>query len=223
MNRFVWACSLLVCVAMNAPEAATLDVDVTGTVEGLRPNIGASSIDTAIVGAQAINGLAFDWNLELDTSTQTVLNDLLGIGSDAGITYQIATSGSGVGVKFLSDGFQVVGYPSGPSVTDATTGVVYTLPPDANIFSLDFQGPMPADGSLPSDLTGFLPASGETFSGPSQFMYGVLDLNITAASANGVQFYSAPAPVPLPASAWLLLGGFGGLGFLGRTRRLSID
>jgi hypothetical protein len=38
-------------------------------------------------------------------------------------------------------------------------------------------------------------------------------------SSVGGAFYSTPAPVPLPAAAWLLLSGLAGLGFVARRRQ----
>lgn len=140
--------------------------------------------------------------------------------SSADFSYNISFSPDG-----FNDGFNSSIATSGTNAFFATSTGNFTWPNEAGntlrtTFSFDFGAPLPAAPATYDELADALaqPGLSLTFRTNGDFLFS---------TAPGIAFdeYSAElavSAIPLPASIWLLLSGFGGLALLKR-RRVSIQ
>lgn len=138
------------------------------------------------------------------------------VAGSIGSANQVFSAAAGLGFNALS--VNITGPNTGTGSYFSLTGV--TVNGEA---AGDFTGAMPPDArtTVTSIISGFaLSGSTITLLGTLNY-FGPLGTNISAEQAAVNVKFGEFAPIPLPAAAWLLLAGIGGLGMVSRRRRAA--
>jgi PEP-CTERM motif-containing protein len=225
--------SLVACTALAAPIAAhagTITYDFTGTVDsatGVYSGAGSIITGSFTLDFSAANPSQSGGTVGSSTGTWSAL-------AYGGGAYDLATPGALVFASSLSSGAVSYGPPGAPSSNGSDSFIVGGVQGSGYYWQsgdVEFSSPATdsytysevqllggSEGiaaSAPFGSNG-LPLLGnassqdnylQEFSGTA--MIGSLDYTITSLT---------PAPVPLPATAWLLLSALGGFGWLVRRR-----
>lgn len=160
-------------------------------------------------GGQVVNGTV-DGTFDAGADPGSAADDFLSSVTVLSANYN--------GTAFASSSLSLLNYPG------YTTNAKMYFSAGSNGFIISGCNPGACPATLPSPWQYFVLRPVTAFEGPGYYNSSTGDLLEDRGALGSwtlIEGVTDPSPVPLPAAAWLLVSGLGGLGFLGPRRKAA--